>query len=36
MKVPHAQLPHLILETSNDTITIIRKSPESMDAAHLC
>src|SRR2546422_6798920 len=32
----YAQLPHLILETSNDTITIIRKSPESMDAAHLC
>jgi len=32
----YAQLPHLILHRSEEEITVLRKSPESIDSTHLC
>ena len=32
----YAQLPHLILHASNEEILVIRKSPDSTDAAYDC
>jgi hypothetical protein len=32
----YAQLPHLILHTSRDEITVYRKSSEANEAVHLC
>ena len=32
----YAQLPHLILQATNEEITVHRKAPEAMDASHLC
>jgi hypothetical protein len=32
----YAQLPHLVLQTSAEEITVIRRAPEDADTAHQC